>query len=148
MRKGTQVPLVLGPEHQHFTLPAIITNHELPYLNFMRARAYLKIVPVWLNTVYKRSRNLIINLYVLRHAHLFPYTAIFLLILCVGYTYQPYKSVFSIHRALSIKEVGFELGSQFWSRVFIFPPTSLNFPTSPSKNFKSGVQNLAVNLKK
>ena len=49
---------------------------------------------------------------------------------------------------LSVKEVGFEVGSHFWSRVFIFPPTSLNFPTSPSKKLKSGVQNLAVNLKK
>ena len=47
----------------------------------------------------KEEGSLIINLYVLRRTHLFPYTSIFLLILCVGNTFQLYKSVFSIHHS-------------------------------------------------
>ena len=60
--------------------------HSLSFPPFIYINTY---------TVFKRSRNLLINLYVLRHTHLFSYMSIFLLILCVGNTYKPYKSVFN-----------------------------------------------------
>ncbi len=79
-------------------------------------------------TVYKRNRNLLINLYVLRHTHLFPYTSFFLLILSVGNTYKPYNSMFNIHRRPGQPQRLFRILR--WFRIWFQNFSTINIPDS------------------